>query len=285
MRVELDVHRPLLLAPGEGETVTDRPERTLRILADLEQLIVTWFRYEPGERGPDPHVHRLHTDAFYVLEGELELTLGPDRKTIVGPPGTLAAAPPGVVHTFRNASDATAIFLNIHAPSRGFGDYIRGRSKDFEQFDPPADGGRPFDDAVLSALGEGERIEGRSTTIVKAGGSDCDGQLSVYETVLPAGNTGPPLHLHRRTAETFFVLDGIFDFTLGAERMLLEPGSFALVPPGLAHTFANGGESGASCLTITGPAGVEVFIREAVRAGTAALADLGARHDTILQGS
>ncbi len=284
MRVELDVHRPLLLAPGEGEIVTDRPGRTLRILAELDQLIVTWFRYEPGELGPDPHVHRRHSDAFYVLEGELELSLGPDLQTIAARPGTLAAAPPGVVHTFRNASDATTLFLNVHAPSMGFGDHIRGRGDGFDQFEPPADGGRPFGDAILSGPGEGERIEGRSTTIVKAGGRDCDGQLSVYETVLPVGNTGPPLHLHRLTAETFFVLDGAFEFTAGDEHAELDPGFFALVPPSRAHTFANGGETEARCLTIAGPAGVEEFIREAVRADPADLAALGARHDTFLQG-
>ena len=153
MRVELDVHRPLLLAPGEGETVTDRPERTLRILAELEQVIVSWFRYEPGEKGPDPHVHRQHTDAFYVLEGEVEFKLGPNLETVTGLPGTLAAAPPNVVHTFRNASDATAIFLNFHAPSMGFGDHIRGRGNAFDQFEPPADGG--LDEAVLSGSRRG----------------------------------------------------------------------------------------------------------------------------------
>jgi quercetin dioxygenase-like cupin family protein len=284
MRVELDVHGLLLLAPGEGETVTDRPERTLRILAEVEQLIVTWFRYEPGEVGPDPHIHRWHTDAFYVLEGELEFTLGPDLQRISAQPGALAAAPPGVVHTFRNASEATALFLNIHAPSMGFGDQIRGRGKDFDQLEPPADGGRPLDDAVLSGPDEGERIEGRSTTIIKAGGRDCDGQLSVYETVLPVGSTGPPLHLHHLTAETFFVLDGSFEFITGDKRAVLEPGSFALVPPGLAHTFANNGEMDARCLTIAGPAGVEAFIREAVRADSADLATLGASRDTVLQG-
>jgi quercetin dioxygenase-like cupin family protein len=284
MAVELDVHGPLLLAPGEGEAVTDRRERTLRILAETEQLIVTWFRYEPEEVGPDAHIHRLHTDAFYLLEGELEITLGPDLQTTAARPGTLAAAPPGVVHTFRNASDSTAIFLNIHAPSLGFGDHIRGRITDFDQLDPPPDGGRAVEDAVLSGPGEGERIEGRSTTIVKAGGDDCDGQLAVYETVLPVGNSGPPLHLHRNTAETFFVLDGTFEFILGDERASLEPGYFVLVPPGVPHTFANDGETEARCLTITGPAGVEAFIREAVRSDGADLAELGARHDTFLLG-
>lgn len=284
MRVELDVHRPLLLAPGEGETVTDRPERTLRVLAETEQLIVTWFRYRPGEKGPDAHIHKHHTDAFYVLEGELELALGPELETVGAEAGAFAAAPPNVVHTFRNASGATAIFLNLHAPSMGFGDHIRGRGESFDQHDPPADGGRPLADAVLSRPGEGERIKGHSTTIVKAGGGDCDDQLSVFETVLPVGHSGPPLHLHRRTVETFFVLEGTFEFTAGDEHALLEPGSFALAPPGLAHTFANAGETEARCLTISGPAGVEEFIREAVRADAAELSELGRRHDTYLHG-
>lgn len=283
MRVELDVHRQLLLAPGDGETVIDRRERTLRILAETEQLIVTWFRYEPGEVGPDAHVHHQHTDAFYLLDGELELSLGPERTAVRATAGTLAAAPPNVVHTFRNASDATATFLNVHAPSMGFGNHIRGREEGFDQHEPPADGGRPFDDAVLSGPGEGERLEGRSTTIVKAGGRDCDGHLSVYETALGARAAGPPLHLHRRTAETFHVLDGVFEFVLGDERAVLEPGWFVFVPPGLPHTFSNGGDAEARCLTIAGPAGVEALIREAVHADAAALRELGPRHDTFFE--
>src|SRR3954465_8436384 len=137
MRMQLGV-QPLLLAPGEGETTTDRPERTLRILCDFEQLIVTWFRYEPGEKGPDPHIHRQHNDAFYVLDGEVDFGLGPDVKRLAGGPETFAAAPPNVVHTFQNSSDATALFLNIHAPSMGFGDVPRGGGHEhFDQFDAP----------------------------------------------------------------------------------------------------------------------------------------------------
>src|ERR671938_285276 len=105
--MELDGQSPLLTPPGEGETVTDRTAKTLRILGELDELIVTWFRYAPGEKGPELHVHHGHTDAFYVLEGELELTLGAERRVVTGGPGTFAAAPPDTAHTFRNASSET----------------------------------------------------------------------------------------------------------------------------------------------------------------------------------
>jgi quercetin dioxygenase-like cupin family protein len=283
MGVELDVHRPLFLAPGQGETVTNRRERTLRILAELDELIVTWFRYEPGEKGPDPHVHRLHTDAFYVLEGELEFGLGPEVQPVTGGMGTLAAAPPNVVHTFRNASDSTAIFLNVHAPSMGFGDHIRGKTDmGFDQFEPPPGGGRPLTDALVSGAGQGEWLESRSRMLVKAGAEDGDGQLGLLEVVLPPRYPGPPLHLHRRTAETFFVLEGMIEFTLAGERALLEPGGFAVAPPHLPHTFANPEETEARCVVISGPAGVERFLREAVHADPAEFAALGRRYDTFL---
>jgi quercetin dioxygenase-like cupin family protein len=252
MRVELDVHGPLLLAPGEGETVTDRPERTLRILGDLDDLIVTWFRYEPGEMGPDPHVHRLHTDAFYVLEGEVEFTLGPELKTVTGPPGTFAAAPPNVVHTFRNASDATALFLNIHAPSMGFGDYIRGRSTDFEQFEPPADGGRPFDDAVLSGPGQGERIDhDTSSLLIK---SDLH-QVSVLELTFLTEFEGVDPHTHDDHVDAFYVLEGVVEFHTGDGPRRAGPGSFFAAPRGTVHGFRNPGLEPLRVLNLHAPHG------------------------------
>jgi quercetin dioxygenase-like cupin family protein len=52
---------------------------------------------------------------FYVLEGTLTLRLG-DR-TIQSRPGTFACVPPGVVHTFRNDSDAPVRVLNFNTPA------------------------------------------------------------------------------------------------------------------------------------------------------------------------
>ena len=77
------------------------------------------------------------------------------------PAGTLARVPPGVVHGFRNASDADVRYLNLHAPGQGFADYMRGlrdgRPIVYDQHDPPEDGGRPTRGAVVGGpepLGE-----------------------------------------------------------------------------------------------------------------------------------
>ena len=121
--MELDVHAPVLLAPGEGEVVTDRPERTLRILVELDDLIVTWFRYEPGENGPNPHIHEDHVDSFYVLEGEIEF-LGADEPRRGGP-GTFFSAPRNVLHGFRNPGPGPLRVFNLHTPPGGFVDRVR----------------------------------------------------------------------------------------------------------------------------------------------------------------
>jgi quercetin dioxygenase-like cupin family protein len=237
--VELDVAQPVLLRPGEGETVTDRPERTLRILVELEQVIVTWFRYEPGEEGPEPHVHRRHTDAFYVLAGELEFGLGPDIERIRGLPGTFAAAPPNVVHTFRNASDSTAVFLNIHAPSMGFGDHIRGKGEAFDQFEPPPDGGRPLSDAIVAGPGEGERLDREHGLNLIKGDLE---QVSTFELVFHPGWEGVAPHEHSDHVDAFFVLDGEVDFVVGHETRRAGRGCFVAAPVGTRHGFRNPGD-------------------------------------------
>lgn len=260
--MELDVPHALLLRPGEGETVTERSERTLRILAELEQLIVTWFRYEPGEKGPDPHIHRHHTDAFYVLEGEVEFRLGPDITSFRGGPGTYIAAPPGVVHTFQNSSDATAIFLNMHAPSMGFGDHIRGRSDHFDQEDPPKDGGRQLSEAVASLPGQGERFQRANRELVIKGELP---QLSVFDLTFHPGWKGVELHAHDDHVDAFFVLEGEAELIAGEELARAGPGTFVAEPLGTRHGFRP--NTGADSLRLLNLHAPDAGFGDAVRGG------------------
>ena len=272
---------PALLRRGDGETIFDRPERTIRILADGDELTLSWFRYEPGEEGPSPHIHKQHTDAFYVLEGELEIGLGPRVEHFSATPGTLAAAPPNVVHTFRNSSNATTVFLNIHAPSMGFAEMLRaardGRSEDagdFDQFDPPADGGRSLSDAVLRGPGEGDSIAlGASGAVFKAEGFDADGFFSLTEAVLGPGFPGPVPHWHQGFVDSFYVLEGRLSLALGDQQVEAAPGDFALVPPRAIHTFANPGAESVRMLNLMAPGGFEQYLKDVARAAPGGVPD------------
>jgi quercetin dioxygenase-like cupin family protein len=254
----------ILLRPGEGETVTEKPERTIRILLDHELADVTWSRYEAGERGPGPHVHRRHVDAFYVLTGELEFGVGPDVAPVRAPAGTLVVVPQLVVHTFRNASDARATYLNVHAPSCGFAAHLRGDSAGFDSEDPPSDGGRDPADVVVTPAGGGERFERENRTIAILGDMP---ELSVLEIAFdPDFDVSP--HTHDDHVDAFFVLDGDVAFAPAAKPLVrasgpvegvrgnrevppgrawlrTAPGTFTAAPPGAVHGFrgTNGGRS------------------------------------------
>jgi quercetin dioxygenase-like cupin family protein len=110
--------------PDGGEKVS-REERFHRILAELPEFEVIDLRFGPDFEGVDPHVHTDHVDSFYVLDGEAEFSLGDD--VFRAGPGTYVAAPIGVRHGFRNATDGELRMLNIHAPNVGFAQRMRRR--------------------------------------------------------------------------------------------------------------------------------------------------------------
>ena len=124
---------------GEGDRITDRPERRATVMVESEEVTISEFDYGPGQRGAPLHVHHEHADAFLVLEGEFTFHLRDGSHAL--PPGTLVLFPPEVVHGFDNDSASHARAFNFHMPSFGFADYMRGTKPDFDQFDPPEDGG------------------------------------------------------------------------------------------------------------------------------------------------
>jgi quercetin dioxygenase-like cupin family protein len=227
---------PLLLTPGEGETITERPGRTVRILLAHDLLDMTWSRYEPGERGPDPHVHRRHVDSFFVLEGELVFGLGPQVDEVRAPAGTFVSVPQNVVHTFGNESDATALFLNFHTPSGGFAESLRGRPEGFDSFDAPDGGGRPLSEATVSPPGAGERFPRDDRVItIKADFQE----LSALTLEVDPAWPGIPAHEHADHVDTFFVLEGEAGLVVGDDVARAAPGSFYAAVPGARHGARN----------------------------------------------
>ncbi len=67
----------------------------------------------PGDQAP-PHVHHGSDEAFYVLDGELEILEGEDRRIL--PAGELAYIPAGTVHTFANRGPGSTRILVVMTP-------------------------------------------------------------------------------------------------------------------------------------------------------------------------
>ncbi|HKB11536.1 MAG TPA: cupin domain-containing protein [Vicinamibacterales bacterium] len=93
-------------------------------------------------------------------------------------------------------------------------------------------------------------------------GEDTNGAYSVAE--VDAGpELGPPPHVHRDADESFYILEGTFDFSLAGAAFSAGPGAFVHLPKGVVHTHRAGGGASARALVIQSPAGVERFIAEA----------------------
>jgi len=261
MAVELDVPQSVLLPPGEGEIIGDTPERRVEILSDDESLNATVSRFGPHRDGADLHVHRLHTDFFYVLEGELTVRLGIEDRQVPVHAGTLVRVPPLVVHGFRNASDANMRFLNFHAPGQQFADYLRAmrdrRRFSYDQYDPPADGGRSPDEAAIGESLDVAELPGVRIALL----ADVEA-IGIAELSATPGGQAPPAHRHPRHVESFYVLEGEMTFTVDGRRIRAPAGSWVQVPPGSAHTFAFTGKEPARVLDLHTPScGLGGFVR------------------------
>jgi quercetin dioxygenase-like cupin family protein len=253
-----------VVPPGGGETITDREGRRAVMLAARDDITITWYRIGAGEEGPDPHVHHQHTDAFYVLDGELGFRLGPDRERVRVGAGGLVAAPPNVVHTFVNDGDDDVEFLNLHTPDGGFAAFMRARrdgdaSATFDTAAAPADGGLPLSEAIVSMPGEGERLaRGNRVALLKAALPEIS--LFEFEVEGPLGGPGP--HHHDDQVDNFYVLEGELEVLAGEVTYRAGPGTLASVPRGLTHAFSHTGSGRARFLNIHAPdAGFADFMR------------------------
>lgn len=81
------------------------------------------FHLVSGCGSPPPHVHPHATEVFKVEEGEFEMLVRDEWRTVRA--GETVTVPPGTRHTFRNESGAPVTVHNVHDPHCDFERYIR----------------------------------------------------------------------------------------------------------------------------------------------------------------
>jgi len=110
--------------------------------------------------------------------------------------------------------------------------------------------------------GEGPCITyGGQVMTVKLTASQSNGELTVIEDVIPP-NSGPPLHVHERENETYYVLEGHFEFVCGSDRVEGGPGTFVFAPRRHPHRYKNIGDAPGRLIFCFTPGGIEAFFTE-----------------------
>lgn len=127
-----------------------------------------------------------------------------------------------------------------------------------------ADGSGNARAAVLGA-GEGTPVWFLGNLMVlKATARSTNGAYGLLESWVPAG-ASPPLHIHHREDETFWILEGSVTVRCGEETFRAGAGSYVFLPRGVPHTFRVDGDAPAHMLTMLSPGGGEAFFVEGGR--------------------
>src|SRR6478736_6053689 len=112
----------------------------------------------------------------------------------------------------------------------------------------PADGGKK-----LNVLG--------IPMVIRIHGSETGGIVSAVESHDVMGG-GPPPHIHHREDETFQILEGEYEWTVGGKTIVAKPGTTLFAPRGVAHTYRYLGQTPGRLMCTITPSGFERFFEE-----------------------
>ena len=123
---------------------------------------------------------------------------------------------------------------------------------------------------VVLVSGEARTVDlGGFGVTVHADDDVTGGGFSLIETAETGIGIGPPIHIHRDCAESFYVLAGTYRMHLDGQDFECPAGSFMYVPLGMRHTFQSA-EAGSRKLNLYTPAAMVGYFDEssdAIRRG------------------
>jgi len=88
------------------------------------------------------------------------------------------------------------------------------------------------------------------------------GGLSAMMVQISPPGGGPPPHVHLNEDETFYVLEGEFEFLKNGEWVKCAVGESCFAARGSMHTFRNSGKTDGKILVFATPAGLDRYLEE-----------------------
>lgn len=85
-------------------------------------------------------------------------------------------------------------------------------------------------------------------------------------------------HRHEHTSESFYVLEGTFDFACGEQTVTAHPGDYILIPVGSPHMIT-AHDGGGTLLSFFAPAGLQEMFKALSQLPAGSLRDPAARRE------
>jgi len=96
---------------------------------------------------------------------------------------------------------------------------------------------------------------------IRIHGRDTGGVVSTVESHDVTGG-GPPPRIHHREDETFQILEGEYEWTVGGKTFIAQKGATIFAPRGIPHTYRYLGQTPGRLMCIITPSGFEGFFEE-----------------------
>lgn len=106
---------------------------------------------------------------------------------------------------------------------------------------------RPDDGGVVRIMGDLYITKGRA--------ADTEGRYSFFEARNNPGG-GVPLHYHTEDEESFYVVEGTYEFRAGEDSVVAGPGDYLFVPRPTPHSFFNIGDTVGRVIIVLSPGGI-----------------------------
>lgn len=205
--------------------------------------------WSPAFRVP-AHYHKEHAETFYIISGQVEWTVG--GRTEVLKAGDLVHIPAYTVHAVRVVGDEDMHTLMVSQPG-GFEAHqwlqegltpeqladpkIRQQLALVQDFHMPAADTQLATQPVEHFTFAGRRpsYPDDGTSDVALSSRDSGGRLNIQEEVWEAGFVVGP-HFHKLHSETFYVLEGRVEWTVGGETHVMSAGDAVYIPPNTVHS-------------------------------------------------
>lgn len=277
------ISRPKSIPAGHGLCIELNGEARRLILGGEEtagSLSLFHSRFQFGS-GTPTHAHTREDKWFWVERGQFDFHLG-DECFSIGK-GDFVFAPTNLLHSYtctdENGGDLVVGAMGFDS-SRFFNDlaaYVESEvvicSRQLQTIG--AKNGIQFGNfELLEALtsrpcimrsNQGENVEAfgdRGRFLVDS--AYVQNRFCIMTGQTPS-LSGPPLHIHHREDETFYILAGRYEFLVEDARLQVEAGDVVWAPRGVPHTFRVVSNEAGHCLTLCTPGGFDNFFRECVQ--------------------